>query len=54
MNKLILMFVGILLVGSVFALTVTQTVTVEIVEGIAILYSPMQDQIYNTKRINFN
>jgi len=56
MKKTFLLILGIviLLVGSVFALSMTQTVTVNILPGGIDVFSPIQDKIYNERQVPIN
>jgi hypothetical protein len=54
MKKLLLVMIGILLIGSVSALTKTQNVTVTILPGAIDVFSPVQDAIYNERMVLIN
>ena len=55
MKKIVLLMIfGILLTGSVLAFNVTQTLKVTIISGIINVFSPVQDNFYNSRVILFN
>ena len=51
MKKIAFLVLGILLVGAVFALTMEQGLIVTVLTGDINILSPMQDKIYDDRRI---